>query len=231
MFGAQTALTGLEKRFDRGLLRPVDDVVDHRPGGEVGEVEHFLRPVGVADLDEFVLLRMGVHPVDAEVDETGGRLGGTAVFVQQFRVQRQILGEVFAEDVAGGGDVGAFDPDLHIQSARAQNRRIDEVLAVRGADDDDVVELFDAVDLRQQLGHDRRLHIRGLARAAGAEERLHLVEEDHDGESGRGLLPGPSEDQTQLALGLADVLVEQLRALDVEEVGLPGPLLAGAVGQ
>src|SRR5699024_6685460 len=39
VFGAQTALTGLEKRFDRGLLRPVDDVVDHRPGSEVGEVE------------------------------------------------------------------------------------------------------------------------------------------------------------------------------------------------
>src|SRR5699024_12598799 len=38
--------------------------------------------------------------------------------------------------------------------------------------------------LRQQLGHDRRLHIRGLARAAGPEERLHLVEEDHDGEAG-----------------------------------------------
>ena len=40
-----------------------------------------------------------------------------------------------------------------------------------------------------------------------------------------GLLAGPLEDQPDVALGLADVLVEQLGALDVEEVGLP--LLAG----
>ena len=40
-----------------------------------------------------------------------------------------------------------------------------------------------------------------------------------------GLLTGPLEDQPDVPLGLADVLVEQLGALDVEEVGLP--LLAG----
>ena len=35
-----------------------------------------------------------------------------------------------------------------------------------------------------------------------------------------GLLPGPLEDQPDVPLGLADVLVEQLGALDVEEVRL-----------
>ena len=41
-----------------------------------------------------------------------------------------------------------------------------------------------------------------------------------------GLLPGPLEDQADLALGLAHVLVEQLGALDVEEVaaGLASPV-------
>jgi hypothetical protein len=56
--------------------------------------------------------------------------------------------------------------------------------------------------------------------AAGAEERVHLVEEHDDGRALAGLLPGPLEDQPDVALGLADVLVEQLGALDVEEVGL-----------
>ncbi len=54
-------------------------------------------------------------------------------------------------------------------------------------------------------------------RPAGAEDRVHLVEEhDHRG-AGRGLLPGPLEDQPDVPLGLADELVEQLGALDVEE--------------
>ena len=43
------------------------------------------------------------------------------------------------------------------------------------------------------------------------------------------LLPGPLEDQADLALGLADVLVEQLGALDVEEVAA-GRLVAGHLG-
>ena len=38
-----------------------------------------------------------------------------------------------------------------------------------------------------------------------------------------GLLPGPGEDQPDVPLGLADVLVEQLRALDVEEVAARRP--------
>ena len=57
--------------------------------------------------------------------------------------------------------------------------------------------------------------------AAGPEQRVHLVEEDDDGHALLALLPGPLEDQADLALGLPHVLVEQLGALDVEEVG-PG---------
>ena len=70
----------------------------------------------------------------------------------------------------------------------------------------------------------------------GAEQRVHLVEEDDDRRALAGLLPGPLEDQPDVPLGLADVLVEQLGALDVEEVGLPflarlgGDLLGERVG-
>lgn len=57
-------------------------------------------------------------------------------------------------------------------------------------------------------------------RATGAEDRVHLVEEhDHRG-AFRRLLAGALEDQPDVALGLADELVQQLRALDVEEVRL-----------
>ena len=75
-------------------------------------------------------------------------------------MQGQLRGQVLLEDVPGCVGVGAFDADLHIESAGAQDRGVDEILAVRCTDDDDVVELFDAVDLGEQLRHDRRLHVR-----------------------------------------------------------------------
>ena len=72
---------------------------------------------------------------------------------------------------------------------------------------------------------------------AGAEQRVHLVEEDDDRHALLGLLPGPLEHQPDLALGLPHVLVEQLGALDVEEVaadvgvaGHLGHLLGQRVG-
>ena len=79
------------------------------------------------------------------------------------------------------------------------------------------LQRLDAVDLGEQLGHDGRLHVGADAAAAGAEQRLHLVEEDDDGPTLLALLARPLEDEADLALGLTDVLVEQLGALDVEE--------------
>src|SRR3981189_1733483 len=76
----------------------------------------------------------------------------------------------------GMAAVGAVDLDLHVEPAGAQDGRVDEVLAVGGADDDDVLEALDAVDLGQELGHDGGLDVGRDAGAAGAEEGVHLVE-------------------------------------------------------
>ncbi|CAB4966268.1 unannotated protein [freshwater metagenome] len=151
-------------------------------------------------------------------------------------MQRQRRGEVLGEDVARGLRVRALDLDLHVEPARPQDRGVDHVLTVGGTDHEHVLQRLDTVDLAQQLGDDRVLHVGGDSRPAGAEERVHLVEEhDHRGAE-RRLLPRPLEHQPDVALGLADVLVEQLGALDVEEVGLPrrsralGHLLGQGVG-
>src|SRR4030095_11777012 len=141
------------------------------------------------------------------------------------RSGRSIL--IFTASPPGAG-VGPLDLDLHVEPAGAQDGRVDEVLAVGGADDDDVLEALDAVDLGQELGHDGRLDIGGDAGAAGAEEGVHLVEEDDDGNILGGLFLGLDEDLADLALGLADVLVEELGALDVEEEALD--LLAALLG-
>jgi hypothetical protein len=99
-------------------------------------------------------------------------------------------------------------------------RGIDHVLAVAGADHDHVRQRLDAVDLGEQLRHDRVLDVGRHAGPTRTEQRVHLVEEHDDGEALVGLLLRALEDLADLALGLADVLVQQLGALDVEEVGL-----------
>ena len=50
-------------------------------------------------------------------------------------------------------------------------------------------------------------------------KRIHLVEEHNDRNTLIRLLLGTLEDQPYLPLRLADVLVEELGALDVQEVG------------
>ena len=132
------------------------------------------------------------------------------------------------EDVAGRGLVGALDLDLHVEPARPQDGGVDQVLPVAGADHDDVPQALDAVDLGEQLRDDRGLDVRADAGAARAEQGVHLVEEHHDRHVLVGLLLGLHEDLADLALGLADVLVEELGALDVEEVALD--LLAALLG-
>jgi hypothetical protein len=60
--------------------------------------------------------------------------------------------EAEPEDLARRGAVGPLDPDLHVEPPGPQDGRVDHVLAVRGADDDDVAQALDPVDLREQLG-------------------------------------------------------------------------------
>ena len=127
------------------------------------------------------------------------------------------------------GAFGTLDLDLHVEAARPQDRGVDQVLAVRGADHDHVLERLDAVELGQQLRHDRRLDVGGDAGAARAEDRVHLVEEHDHGQALLAALLRALEDLADLALGLADVLVEQLGALHVQEVAAC-VVAAGALG-
>src|SRR4029453_5953949 len=67
---------------------------------------------------------------------------------------------------------------------------------------------------------DRRLDVARDTRAARSEDRVHLVEEDDDRQALLASLLRPLEDLPDLPLRFADVLVEQFRALDVQEVGV-----------
>ena len=159
------------------------------------------------------------------------------VLVEGIRVERRLLADVDAEDLPGGRRVRPVDPDLHVEAARSEDGRVDQVLTVGGTDDHDVLERLDPVELGEELGHDGRLDVGADAGASGAEQGVHLVEENDDRHAFVRLLLGPLEDQANLTLGLADPLVEELGSFDVQEigadVGAAGPfrdLLGEAVG-
>src|SRR5205809_741188 len=215
-----------DQTLEGELFGPAHDGLDHGARGEVLEVEDFLVAIGVGDLEEAVLLGGRVHGLDGRGDHRLDRRAGVAA--PRRLGDGEVRGEVLAEDVGCGTPIRALALDLHVEPSGAEDGRIDEVLAVGGADDDDVLEALDAVDLGEELGDDGGLDVGGDAGAAGAEEGVHFVEEDDDGDVLVGLLLGLLEDLTDLALGLADVLVKELGALDVEEVALD--LLAALLG-
>src|SRR5215469_8298330 len=137
---AQPLHSGLEELLDRHLLGPVHDVLDHRARVEVLEVQHFLVAVGVGDLEEPVLLRLAVHPLDDPLDHLGDRrLVRAAVLGYVVRMQRQAGHHVLGEDLPSRLGVRTLDLDLDVEPAWPQDRRVDHVLAVGGADHDDVL--------------------------------------------------------------------------------------------
>src|SRR5437773_820846 len=227
--GADPLLAAADQPLEGQLLGPSHDRLDHGARGEVLEVEDLLVAVGVGHLQETVLLGETVHRFDRGRDHRLDGALGVAAALALLRLGDRDLGrQVLPEDVARGAAIRPLDLDLHVEATRPQDGRIDEVLAVAGPDDDDVAQPFHAVDLGEELGHDGRLHVRGDAGAAGAEERVHLVEEHHDRHVVGRLLLGLDEDLADLALGLAHVFVQELRPLDVEEEALD--LLAALLG-
>src|SRR5262245_5857422 len=204
--------------LDRHLLRPTHDVLDHGARGEGLEEQHLLVAVLVRHLEETVLVVGRVHATDGGGDHRVDCFSPAARLGRLVVGDGQLVAQVAAEDLVSRLPIGALDLDLHVKPAGPEDRGVDEVLAVRGPDHDHVLQALDTVDLGEELRHDRALDVGGDARPAGAEQRVHLVEEDDDGHAFLGLLPCALEDQTDLAFGLAHVLVQELGALDVEEV-------------
>src|SRR5215472_3234197 len=227
-------LARLDVALQGQLLGPPHHRLDHGSRGEVLEVQNLLVTVGVGHLEEAVFLAEVVHLLHRRSDHAlDGRLDVAAVLAQLGVVDGQLRRQVLLEDVHGGGGVRTLDLDLHVEAAGTKDGRVDEVLAIRGAHHDDVAQMLHPVDLREELRDDGGLDVGGDAGAAGAEQRVHLVEEHNDRHVLGGLLAGLDEDLADLSLRLAHVLVQKLGALDVEEVALDllAPLLGDLLGE
>ena len=161
------------------------------------------------------------------VDEVGqvgageaGRLAGDAFDVDAL-VERLALG-VDLEDLGPALHVGPVEDDLAVEAARAQERRVEDVGAVGGGDDDHVGVRVEAVHLDEDL-------VEGLlalvvaateAGAALAADRVDLVDED----DARRVALGLVEQVADAAGADADEHLDELRAGDAEErhAGLTG---------
>ena len=106
------------------------------------------------------------------------RAGGERVEVDLGR--ERLAPRVHLEDLAATEAVGPVDDDLPVEAARAQQRRVEDVGAVRGGDEDDVVLHLEPVHLDEELVQ-RLLALVVAAADAGAAmaaDRVDLVHED-----------------------------------------------------
>ena len=142
-----------------------------------------------------------------------GRLGGEHVEVDLL-AERLALG-VHLEDVAAALAVGAVDDDLAVEAAGAQQRRVEDVGAVRGGDQDHVVLLLEPVHLDEELVQ-RLLALVVAAADAGAAvatDGVDLVDEDDAGARLLRLL----EEVADARGADADEHLDEVRAGDREE--------------
>ena len=157
-------------------------------------------------------LRSRDHPVDGLVElrlpdlvqvQARGQEGGLVQDVGQVGagetggaaghgIEVDVPGEGFAdgvhlEDVGTAGQVGCLDGDLAVKTARAQQRRVEHVGAVRRGDQDHPAAHVEPVHLDQQLVEGLFAFVVAAAHAgaAVAADGVDLVDED---DGGRGLL-------------------------------------------
>mmetsp|Transcript_21941 Transcript_21941/g.62281 ORF Transcript_21941/g.62281 Transcript_21941/m.62281 type:complete len:483 (+) Transcript_21941:867-2315(+) len=152
-------------------------------------------------------------------------------------VQVALLSHVFSvdvEDLHSPALIGKADLHMHFKTPWPQQRLVDEVHAIRHADEEDVVERVHAIDLRQQLVYDAVVHARAvLSGAAGLADGVDLVKDDHVQLGALTLhlvlLLCIRKEVSDVLFRLAHILVQDFRSVDdlrfsgLEELGkLPG---------
>ena len=108
--------------------------------------------------------------------------------------------------------------DLAIDATGAQQRRVEDIEAIRGHDDFDVLGGFEAVELVEELEHgalDLGVATGATLNARGA-DGVDFVHEDDRG----GVFAGHDEKLADHAGAFADVFLDQLGAADADEFGL-----------
>src|SRR4051794_20397249 len=191
----------------------------HDPGLLLRAGDHAHDPLFELDLGDLALAVAGGEQ-GGLVDEVGqvgareaGRLAGECVDLDL--LGQRLAAGMDLEDLGAALAVGAIDDDLAVEAAWPQQRRVKDVRAVGGGDQDDVVLHLEAVHLDEQLV-ERLLALVVTAaepRAAVASDGVDLVHED---DAGRVLL-GLLEEVAHARGAHADEHLDEVRAGDREE--------------
>src|SRR5205823_6870989 len=113
------------------------------------------------------------------------RLAGKCVNVDLAR--KRLAAGVNLQDLLASHPVRPVDDDLAVEAAGPQKRRIEDVRAVGGGDQDDVVLHLEAIHLDQQLV-ERLLALVVASTQAGAAVATDGVDLVHEDDAGRVLL-------------------------------------------
>ena len=115
------------------------------------------------------------------------------------------------EDGAALGEIGALDVDAAVEAAGAEQGRVEDLRAVRGADDDEARGGVEAVELREELVQGLLALVvaaDGSADPARLAHRVELVDEEDAG----GLLPRLGEQIADARGAHADEHLDELGA-------------------
>ena len=154
-----------------------------------------------------------VHEVhEVRAGEARGELG--EALEVDIRGERLVL-RVDAKDVLAAEDVRTVDRDLTVEAAGAQQRRVEDVRAVGGGDEDHRVIRLEAVHLDEELVERLLALVMATAEASAslAADSVNLVDEDDAGARGLGLL----EEVANAARANTHEHLHEVRAGDGEE--------------
>ena len=140
--------------------------------------------------------------------------------LNQGRIQWKRIHQIQLCDFPRRFFIGTLNSDLHVQPTRPKNRRIDHFLTVGGTNNNDIAQVLNPVDFRQKLRNNGIFQVRGNTRATSPKDRIHFIEEHDDRPPVLSDRSSTVENLPNLPLRFAHKLIEQLRALNVQEVAL-----------
>ena len=129
------------------------------------------------------------------------------------RLGEWLVARVDGQDVVATADVRQPDVDLAVEPAGPEDGGVEDIEPVRGRHHDDVVGGREPVELDEQLVEGRLALLVPVGAATGLGQRVELVDEDHRPAE----RPGLREQVADPARPDAHVLLDELRARDVEE--------------
>ena len=128
-----------DRAFDRHPFGALDDRRDDRAAQEIAPIKNFLSAAPQRDLEKLVLVAPRELPSTISLDQPIDRGPDVAGFLGQRAVVRQIVRQINPIDFARSFLVRPVHLDLPVDPARTKNRRIDQIRAIRGENNDDVV--------------------------------------------------------------------------------------------